>query len=137
MKCYFLFPAFPVEISRRAKSAAGYWELLSQTEFRDDRAVSFDILLLQIAEQILSVTDHLGQTSLGMEVLRVLFEVFGQNIDPLGEDGDLYLGGAGVAFAGLVLLDQSGFGFFADHNFSPFFSLCRKLRQGQVPPEAG
>lgn len=38
-------------------------ELLSETELFDDCAVTVDVLLLEIAEKVSSVTDHLEKTT--------------------------------------------------------------------------
>jgi hypothetical protein len=121
--------ALRVEGGRNAK-------LLSQTQLSDDRTVSLDILLRQVSKQILSVTNHLGQTSLRVEVLGVLLQMFGEGVDSLGENGNLYLGRTGVVFTGLVGFDESCFGFFRDHfRFHLSLFLCRKLsiRAGEAP----
>ena len=95
-------------------------KLLSEAELFDDRSVSLDVLGRKIRKQLLSVTDHLGKTSLRMEVFRVLLHVLGQRIDAIGQDRNLHFGRTGVILVDLVLLDQRGFDFFRDHVSSPF-----------------
>jgi len=95
--------------------------LLSQAELADDRAVTLDVVLLQVVQQISSVTDHLLQTAAAVEVLLVGLEVLGQVRDAAGQNCNLYLGRTGVSFVGSVLLDQAEF-FFLLHGFFTF--LC-------------
>ena len=57
------------------------------------------------------MTNHLGKTSLRMEVLGVLLHVLGKAVDSIGEDSNLYLGRAGVVLVDLVLSDNGGLGF--------------------------
>ena len=86
-------------------------KLLSQTQLLNDLAVTLDVLLRQVAEEVLSVAYHLLKTSLGMEILGVLLQM-------LGEDRDLHLGRAGVALIDLIGLNEVLLGFFL-HGFSP------------------
>ena len=72
--------------------------LLAQTELLDDCAVTLNILLLQIAEKVSSVTDHLEHAATAVMVLRVVLQVLGERVDAAGENGDLHLGRTGVAF---------------------------------------
>ncbi|MPN38949.1 hypothetical protein SDC9_186474 [bioreactor metagenome] len=51
-----------------------------------------------------------------MLVLRVRLHVLGEHVDPLGQNGDLDLGRAGVRGVGAVGVDNSGLLFFAQHN---------------------
>ena len=59
-------------------------QLLSEVQLCDDRAVTLDVNLLEIAEKISSVADHLLQASAAVEVLGVGLEVLGQVSDSLG-----------------------------------------------------
>ena len=77
--------------------------LFTQTELFDDGTISFDILLCQVSQQILSVANHLEQTALRMEILRILLHVLGQHVDAVGENSDLHFGRTGVVFASSVL----------------------------------
>ena len=100
------FAPFPLcEISREVS------ELLSETESLNYRTVSLDILLCKVIKKLLSVSNHLGKTSLRMEILRILLHVHGKAVDSIGKDSDLYLGRAGVVLVDLVLSDDGGLGF--------------------------
>ena len=93
------------EISREVS------ELLSETESLNYRTVSLDILLCKVIKKLLSVSNHLGKTSLRMEILRILLHVLGKAVDSIGKDSDLYLGRASVVLVDLVLSDDGGLGF--------------------------
>ena len=93
--------------------------LLSQAELADDRAVTLDVVLLQVVQQTSSVTNHLLQTAAAVEILLVSLEVLGQVSDAVGQDSNLYLGRTGVALVGSVLLDDVEFYFFL-HGFFTF-----------------
>ena len=97
-------------------SSLPLFALLSQAELADDRAVTLDVVLLQVVQQISSVTDHLLKTAAAVEVLLVGLEVLGQVGDAAGQNCNLYLGRTGVSFVGSVLLNQAEF-FFLLHGF--------------------
>ena len=80
--------------------------LLSQAELANDRAVTLDIVLLQVVQQTSSVTDHLLQTAAAVEILLVSLEVLGQVSDAVGQNSNLYFGRTGVALVSSVLLDD-------------------------------
>ena len=48
------------------------FKLLTQTQLGDNRAVTLDILLFQVIEQVSAMSDHFQQAAVGMEILRVL-----------------------------------------------------------------
>ena len=100
--------------------------LLSETESLNYRTVSLDILLCKVIKKLLSVTNHLGKTSLRVEVLGVLLHVLGEAVNSIGEDSNLYLGRAGVILVDLVLSDDGGFGFLRNHCSSPFLYFSPK-----------
>ena len=95
----------PVLSSSLGKRALG---LLSESESLDDSSVSLDILLHKVSKKLLSVTNHLGKSSLRMEVLGVLLHVLGEGVNSIGKDSDLYLGRTGVILIDLVLSDEGG-----------------------------
>ena len=80
--------------------------LLSQAELADDRAVTLDVVLLQVVQQTSSATDHLLKTAAAVEILLVSLEVLGQVSDAVGQNSNLYLGRTCVALVGSVLLDN-------------------------------
>ena len=90
--------------------------LLTQVQLLDDRAVTLDIDLLQVAQKVSSVTNHLQHAAAAVMVLVVGLEVLGQRVDAMGKDRDLNLGGTGVALMGGVLRNN-GLLFFFQHGF--------------------
>ena len=81
--------------------------LLTQVQLLDDRAVTLDIDLLQVAKKVSSVADHLQHAAAAVVVLVVSLEVLGERVDAMGKDRDLNLRGAGVALVGGVLRNDS------------------------------
>ena len=93
--------------------------LLSQAELANDRAVTLDVVLLQVVQQTSSVTNHLLQTAAAVEILLVSLEVLGQVSDAVGQDSNLYFGRTCVALVSSILLDDVEFYFFL-HGFFTF-----------------
>ena len=81
--------------------------LLAQTQLGNDGAVALDILLLEVVEQISSLTNHLQQTAAGVMVLLMNLHMLGQVVDPLGEDRDLHLCRTGIGLVGSVVSNNS------------------------------
>lgn len=81
-------------------------KLLSQTKALNDRTVTIDVLLLQIAEEFLSLANHHVQTSSGMVILGVCLQMLGELLDSGGQNRDLHLCGTGVAFVYSIILDD-------------------------------
>ena len=69
------------------------------------------------------MSNHLGKTSLRMEILRILLHMLGKAVDSIGKDSDLYLGRAGVILVDLVLSDDGGLGFLRNHFFFTFLKF--------------
>ena len=90
--------------------------LLAQVQLLDDRAVTLDIDLLQVAQKVSSVADHLQHAAAAVVVLVVALEVLGQGVDAMRQDRDLNLRGAGVTLMGGVLRNDSLL-FFFQHGF--------------------
>jgi len=67
----------------------------------------------QIIQQAPPLTYHLQQTSPGMIVFDVSFEVFRQAVDTLCQKRNLNLGRACVSRVRLVLTDHFGLSFFS------------------------
>ena len=101
---------FPRRANRPAREA--FMKLLAQAELFHDGTISFDIDLLQIAQQASSVTDHLQKTATAVVVLLVLFQMLVEMVDSPGEQSDLYLGRARVAFVNCVGFDDLLFDFW-------------------------
>jgi len=89
--------------------------LSSQTELCDDRTVAFDIVLLEVAEKVTSMTYHLVQTAAAVMVLLVCLQVLSESVDSVSQDRDLYFGGSCVTVMNLVLFDKSCLLFLCDH----------------------
>jgi hypothetical protein len=66
--------------------------LLPQTEAGNQGAVSIDILTLKVIEQLATLANHAQQTTTGVVILLVLFEVRGQIVDACGQQRDLNFG---------------------------------------------
>ena len=83
----------------RAKNTAlhSLAQLLAQVQLLNDRAVTLDVDLLQVAKKVSSVADHLQHAAAAVVVLVVGLEVLGQSVDAMGKDRDLNLRRAGVA----------------------------------------
>ena len=81
--------------------------LLSDVQLLDDSTVSLDVNLLEVTEEVSSVTYHLKKTTTAVEVLVVVLEVCVEVVDAVCEKRDLNLGRACVAFVCCVLLDKS------------------------------
>ena len=104
--------------NEKTPSRLGYF-LLSQTQFLDERTVTGDIFGSEVFEQASSLTNHTEQTAGAVEVLLVDLQMLGQGVDTVGKNGYLYLGRTGVAFVGLVLINDLLLDFLL-HDVSPF-----------------
>ena len=91
--------------------------LLSQSELTDDCTVTLNVNLLEVVEQVSSVTDHLLQTAAAVEVLLVGLQVLGQVVDTGSQNGNLYFGRTGVALVGGIGLNQVELFFFLHGSF--------------------
>ena len=81
-------------------------QLLSEVQLVDDRAVTLDVGLLEVAEKVSSVADHLLKSATAVVVLVVVLEVFCKILDPVSKERDLYLGRTCVALMSSVLLND-------------------------------
>src|SRR5690349_15815380 len=70
--------------------------LAAQAQLLDQRAVALQIVPLHVGQQPAPPADQLEQAAAGMVVVLVHLHVLGELADPLREQGDLHLGGAGV-----------------------------------------
>lgn len=118
-----------------AAAPAPLTALLSQTEFADDCTIAFNVNLLQISEQIPSVTDHLLETTAAMEVLWIGLQMLGQVVDAVRQNRNLHFGRAGIALMSCILLDHTEFFFFLHDAFSPFCKFNVSLSDRRVKTE--
>ena len=89
--------------------------LLTDTQLGDQSTVAVDVLVGQIVQHLAALTDHHQQTTTGVVVVLVGTQMLGQLVDAGGQDGNLNLGGAGVALVGSVLQDDLGLLFLLNH----------------------
>ncbi len=108
--------------------------LVSESESCDDRTVALDIDLHQILEEISSATDHLVKSAAAVIVVRVCLEMLGERSDSACENRNLYLGRAGITFAGSILGDYRLL-FFFGHVFHlmKYISALTQLSAGEMP----
>ena len=99
--------------------------LLAQVQLLDDGTVTLDVYLLEVAEEVSSVTDHLQHAAAAVVILVVCLEVLGKSVDAMGKDRDLNLGRTGVALVHFVLLNN-GLLFVFQHGL---FHLSFTMRQ--------
>ena len=89
--------------------------LLTDTELLDDRTITIDVLLGQIAQQIATVTNHLEQTATAVMVVGMLLQMLSQLVDASGQNRDLNLRRTGIGVMQLVLCDDLIFNVLLDH----------------------
>jgi len=77
--------------------------LLSDVQLLDDCTIAVDINLLQITEEVTSVTNHLQKTAAAVVVLHVGLQVLGQAVDAVGQNSDLNLRGTCVTLVDGIL----------------------------------
>ena len=80
--------------------------LLSETKLLNDSSVSLDVNLLEVVEEVSSVTNHLKETTAAMIVLVVALEMLGEVSYSVGKDSDLNLGRTCVTLVSCVLFDN-------------------------------
>ena len=80
--------------------------LLSETKLLNDSSVSLNVNLLEVVEEVSSVTNHLKETTAAMIVLVVALEMLGEVSYSVGKDSDLNLGRTCVTLVSCVLFDN-------------------------------
>ena len=90
--------------------------LATQAQTLDQRQVTRFFLALDVVEQTTTLTHHDQQTGARVEVVLVLFHVFGEVLDPLSEDGNLNFRGAGVTRLEAEFFNQFGFTFYRNRH---------------------
>jgi len=81
--------------------------LLAQTELLDELTVDVRLSGGQVVQEAATASDHLQKTRTGVVVLLVGLQVICQFLDALSNQSNLDLGGSGVAWVGLILLDNA------------------------------
>ena len=102
--------------------------LLAQVQLLDDGTVACDIGLLEVTEEVTSVTNHLQHAAAAVMVLVVGLEVLGQSVDAMGKNRNLNLRGAGVALVRRVLLNNGLLFVFQHGNFHLSFYYAQTQR---------
>ncbi len=103
-------------------------KLLTYAQLLDNRAVSFDIILLQIHEQIAAMSNHFQQAAPRMMILLMDLEVLSKIVYAFGEQRDLNLRRTSVAIVSLILLNNSKLLFF-QHYYHPSFNSYQRTTQ--------
>jgi hypothetical protein len=73
-------------------------KLLPQTELLNHSFVAIRSRALEVIEQFPPPSNHLEQSAAGGMILDVALEVFGELIDPLGQQGDLHIRASRIFF---------------------------------------
>ena len=74
------------------RPAHRFARLLAQTQLSDQGAVTIDVLLLQIGQQVTAAADHLEQSATAVVIVLVGLEMLGQMVDASSQQCDLNLG---------------------------------------------
>ena len=69
------------------------------------------------------MTNHLGKSSLRVEILGVLLHMLGKAVDSVGKNSNLNLGRTGISLIDFVLCDDGGFCFLGNHLFFTFLNI--------------
>ncbi|SOB57637.1 conserved protein of unknown function [Pseudodesulfovibrio profundus] len=91
-------------------------ELLAQAEATNEVTVALDVLVSKVLEHFPALADQFQKTGAGVVVLLVGLEVFGKVLDAGGYECDLHFRGTGVAFTGLVLINDLLLVFSSHHH---------------------
>lgn len=94
--------------------------LLTKTQLLNNLAVSLNVLLHEVVEEITAATYHLQKASAGMVVILVYLQVFCEVVDSLGEDCNLHLRRTGVALVLRIFKDNLCFLLFDHVGLHPF-----------------
>ena len=81
--------------------------LLSDVQLFDDSSVSLDVDLLQVVEQISSVSYHFEKTAAAVIVLVIVFEMLGQIVYSVCENRNLNFRRTRVSLVNGVFLNNS------------------------------
>jgi hypothetical protein len=94
--------------------------LSTNSESLDNRAITLDVLFNQVVKQTTTLTNHLQQSTTGMMIFFMHFEMLGQISDPLGQKCNLNFWGAGVTFVSFKILNDFLFTVSSKQLLSPF-----------------
>ena len=88
--------------------------LLTETELRNQFAITVNVLVAQVVQQVTAMTYHFQKTTTGVVVFLVRAQVVVQVVDLVGQDRDLNFRGPGVSVVYFKSFDQVLFSFLAD-----------------------
>ena len=87
--------------------------LAAEAESSDERTVTRDVDVGEVAEQTTTLTHKQQETTTRVVVVLVLLEVLGELLDSRGEDGNLNFRGASITRVRCVLFDDGLLAFSA------------------------
>ena len=96
--------ADPAPVKTQKPSA----QLSAQSEVGDELQIAVVLCSGQVVQQSATAADHFQKSPARVIVVLVAAQMLGQSIDTVRQQGDLYVGRAGVAGVEPVLLDDSG-----------------------------
>src|SRR5690606_22888073 len=97
----------------------------AQSKLLDQRTVTCDVGVLEVAEQTAALTHHEEQATTRVVVVLVVLEVFGEVLDALRQHSDLHLGGSGVTGVRRVLFHDRLLSVrFECHRWDPLSVHC-------------
>ena len=102
-------------------------DLLSDVQLGYAGSVALDVLGGKIVEQISALADHFEQSAAGMIIMGMRLEMLVEDVDALGQNGDLHLGRAGIALMYAVAFDDLGLSVFQKHFSFPFQHSSAKI----------
>src|SRR5690349_6477655 len=95
-------------------------ELLAQTEFLNQVAITVNVLALEVREQAFTTVNHHDQTTAGVVIFSMRFEVTVQVVDASRQQRNLNFWGACVVLSTGIVRNDGGFCCFFDSHEEPF-----------------
>ena len=100
-------------------TSIGVWNirvLATQTETADQAIVTAVVGHFEVIQHAAALTDHHQQTTAGVIVLVVAFEVFGEILDTFAQNRHLHLGLTGITGLGGIFFDELLFALSANRH---------------------
>jgi hypothetical protein len=108
------------------KSIRRHNELFSESEFFDQFTVALEVLLAKVGQQTLPFTNQLHQAAMSRKIFFVSLQMFGNTVDPFGQQGDLAFDRAGVGGGAAEISKESRFLLFCQIRHLKFFNKTSK-----------
>src|SRR5690606_32853237 len=80
--------------------------LPAQTEALEQLVMFFEIVLLDVVEELTTTGRHTDQTTTGVEILAMSAKVLGEVLNACCEQRDLYFTGAGILVVSFEITDD-------------------------------